>query len=241
MKGYKGFERGMVCRGKQYSVNTDFEEAGGEICGEGMMHFCKEPFDCLTYYPLLNDNAEFNDFAEVDALDEVVEKDDKCATKKLHVGAKLSFKEFVEAGVKALIEKTKGCKNLIDKGECNAQIGSSGDGAQIGSSGDWAQIGSFGDWARIGSSGYGARIGSSGDWAQIRMLGDRSVAACVGNGGMISGKVGDWIVLAEWTMVDGKRTPVCVKAGQIDGDALKADVAYKLVGGEFVEVDSEDY
>jgi hypothetical protein len=26
MKGYKGFEKGLVCRGKQYAENTVFEE-----------------------------------------------------------------------------------------------------------------------------------------------------------------------------------------------------------------------
>ena len=26
MKGYKGFEKGLICRGKQYTENTVFEE-----------------------------------------------------------------------------------------------------------------------------------------------------------------------------------------------------------------------
>ncbi|MGN0553707.1 MAG: hypothetical protein ACI4I1_10005, partial [Oscillospiraceae bacterium] len=69
MKGYKVFEKGLVCRGKQYAENTVFEEAKAKICEKGM-HFCENPFDVLDYYGLLNDNAEFNDFAEVDALDE---------------------------------------------------------------------------------------------------------------------------------------------------------------------------
>lgn len=31
MKGYKGFEKGMICRGKQYAENTVFEEDSAEI------------------------------------------------------------------------------------------------------------------------------------------------------------------------------------------------------------------
>ena len=31
MKGYKAFEKGLVCRGKQYSENTVFEEAKAYI------------------------------------------------------------------------------------------------------------------------------------------------------------------------------------------------------------------
>ena len=40
MKGYKGFEPGLICRGKQYAENTVFEEEEAEICSYGM-HFVK--------------------------------------------------------------------------------------------------------------------------------------------------------------------------------------------------------
>ena len=40
MKGYKGFEKGLVCQGKQYKENTVFEEDKAEICKSGM-HFCE--------------------------------------------------------------------------------------------------------------------------------------------------------------------------------------------------------
>ena len=69
------------------------------------------------------------------------------------------------------------------------------------------------------------------------MQGERSVAACVGHDGKIKGTLGSWIVLSEWVWVDGKYTPVCVKAAQIDGKKIKPDVWYKLVDGEFVEAD----
>lgn len=32
MKGYKAFEEGMICKGKQYTENTVFEEENAEIC-----------------------------------------------------------------------------------------------------------------------------------------------------------------------------------------------------------------
>ena len=31
MKGYKAFEKGMICRGKEYRENTVFEEDVAEI------------------------------------------------------------------------------------------------------------------------------------------------------------------------------------------------------------------
>ena len=219
-KYFKAFNKGMVCRGKQYEVGKEYEENGGEICGAGMMHFCETPFDTLDYYPLIDDNGEFSEFAEVEPLDEVAKDGNKCASKKIRIGAKLSFKDFIKAGVDILIEKTKPekikDKDISDNGGYGAQIGSSGDGAKIGSSGDWA------------------KIGSSGDGAQIKMEGQRSVASAVGNNCRISGKKGDWIVLAEWKQDDNNNWyPACVKSGQIDGEVLKEDTMYRLENGEF--------
>ena len=173
-KGYKAFEPGMICRGKQYAENTDYEEVGGKVCGKGMMHYCVNPFDVLNFYDFVDKNGKFADFAEVEALDKPVSgSNGKFATKKLHIGAKLSFAGFVKACVDYTKEQTINNmpKNNVDSGN-HAQIGSSGNHAQIGSSGDYAQIGSSGDYAQIGSSGYHAQIGSSGNYAQIGSSGN---------------------------------------------------------------------
>ena len=191
MKGYKGFEPGLICRGKQYAENTVFEEEEAEICSCGM-HFCENPFDVLGYYGFTNDNGDFNEFAEVEALDEVKTDDNrKFCTKKLKIGAKLSISKFINACVDFAIEKTSTCiaDNKISSGDF-AQIGSSGDSAQIGSSGYSAQIGSSGDFARIGSSGDSAKIGSSGDFAQIGSSGDFAQIGSSGDSAQI-GSSGD--------------------------------------------------
>ena len=181
-KGYKAFAPGMICRGKQYAENTDYEEAGGAICGEGMMHYCVNPFNTLNFYDLVGENGKFSDFAEVEALDPPVSgSDGKFATKKLHIGAKLSFAGFVKACIDYTKEQTidNMPKSEIGTGD-SAQIGSSGNSAQIGSSGNSAQIGSSGDYAKIGSSGDYAKIGSSGDYAKIGSSGD---SAKIGSSG----------------------------------------------------------
>ena len=186
MKGYKGFEPGLICRGKQYAENTVFEEEEAEICSCGM-HFCENPFDVLGYYGFTNDNGDFNEFAEVEALDEVKTDDNrKFCTKKLKIGAKLSISKFINACVDFAIEKTSTCiaDNKISSGNF-AQIGSSGYSAQIGSSGDFARIGSSGDSAKIGSSGDFAQIGSSGDFAQIGSSGNSARIGSSGNSAQI--------------------------------------------------------
>ncbi len=249
MKGFKAFNKGMTCLGKQYAENTVFEEPEAIVCCKGM-HFCKNPFDVLDYYPLIDDNGNFPDFAVVEALDEPVTNDNKkFCSKKLKIGAKLSFANFIKAAASFEFEKTENDKKSnvignsgnyakIGSSGYNAQIGSSGDSAQIGSSDDFAKIGSSGDSAKIGSSGDSAKIGSSGDYAKIASEGKYAVICCAGHGSIAKGKIGSWITLSEWeySNIEHANIPVCVKTEKIDGVRIKADTFYKLVNGEFVEV-----
>ena len=182
LNGYKAFEPGMICKGKQYQENTDYEEEGGEICEKGMMHYCVNPFEVLNFYPLVNDSGKVSDFAAVKSLEEPVSGDNgKFATKKLHIGVKLGLPGFVKACIDYLKEETiVNAPNSTVSSGYYAQIGSSGDYAKIGSSGNYAQIGSSGYSAQIGSSGNCAQIGSSGDSAQIGSSGD---SAQIGSSG----------------------------------------------------------
>ena len=305
IKGYKAFNRGMICKGKQYEENTTYEEKGNKICEAGVMHFCENPFDVLNYYPLIDEDGNISDFADVEAIGDIYKGKDKTATNKLHIGAKLGLKGFIKACVDFTIEKTKvetvkaddvgissgysaqigssgdyaqigssgdyaqigssGYYAQIGSSGYSAKIGSSGDYAQIGSSGDYAkigssgyyaQIGSSGDYAQIGSSGYSAKIGSSGDYAQIGSSGDyakitsegnNSVVMAAGCNSIAKAKIGSWITLAEWIRTDKANDsgnyiwiPKCVKTEYVDGERIKEDIFYKLVDGEFKEVESED-
>ena len=229
IKGYKGFNKDMTCRGKQYEENTTYEENGNGICGAGVMHFCKNPWDVLNYYPIVNDNGEISEFADVEAQGELFEKEDKCSTTKLHIGAKLGLKGFLKACIDFTLEKTK---HESEDVELSNDI-----------SGDYAKIGSSGNSAKIGSSGDYAQIGSSGDYAQIVSEGKNSVVMAAGYNSIANAKVGSWITLAEWvcTGEEDEREyrvyiPKCVKTEYVDGESIKEDTFYKLVDGEFVEV-----
>ena len=209
---YKAFNTDFTCNGKQYEENTTYEESGNKICEAGVMHYCENPFDVLDYYPLVNENGEILEFAEVEPLGDVFKQENKSATNKLHIKAKLGLKGFIKACIDFTIEKTKieEIENGIENDNSNnsakigssgnsakigssgysAKIGSSGDSAQIGSSGNSAQIGSSGYSAKIGSSGYSAKIGSSGDSAQIGSSGDSAQIGSSGNSAQI-GSSGD--------------------------------------------------
>lgn len=213
LNGYKAFEPGMICKGKQYQENTDYEEEGGKICEKGMMHYCVNPFDVLNFYPLVNDSGKVSDFAAVKSLEEPVSGDDgKFATKKLHIGVKLGLPGFVKACIDYLEEET------IGKAP-NSTV-------------------SRGDYAKIGSSGNSAQIGSSGNYAQIESSGEDSVVCCSGDASVVKAKLGSWITLAEWEYSEAKNgcVPKCVKTEYVDGERIEADTWYKLIDGEFTEV-----
>ena len=216
MKGYKAFEKGMICKGKQYAENTVFEEDTAEICKSGM-HFCLNPLDVLNYYPLIDDNGDLSEFAEVEALDEPITDDgEKYCTKKLKVGEKLSLAGFIKSSFEFIKESCKTNNEKIKKGKK-----------------DYSQLAASGNDSQLAANGNDSQLAASGNDSKLELNGLKSVGANIGVNGKIKGKKGDWIVLAEY---DENILPICVKSAQIDGEKIKEDTFYQLKKGEFVEI-----
>ena len=199
MKGYKGFGKGLVCRGKQYAENTVFEEYDAEICQSGM-HFCALPHQVFSYYA----PSENHEFAEVEALDDPVTDDDaKYCSKKLRIGAKNSVFDMVKASVCAFFERV----NFAGKIAEATQV----DGAA--NAGDWG--------AAIARKKGKASVGRNG------------IAAVIGNGGNVSGKVGAILLLVD---TDDDGNTLDFAAVKVDGETIKENTWYKLESGKIVEV-----
>lgn len=212
---YKAFNPDFTCKCKQYEENTTCEESGNEICEAGVMRYCENPFDVLDYYPLVNENGKISEFAEVEPLEDASKQENKSVTNKLHIKAKLGLKGFIKACIDFTLEKTK-----FDDDKNNTELDNNIDSAQIGSSGD------------------SAKITSEGKHSVIMAAGCRSRAKA---------KKGSWITLAEWARTDDRDKngsyiwiPKYVKTEYVDGKRIKEDTFYKLVDGEFKEVESEE-
>ena len=211
---YKAFNTDFTCNGKQYEENTTYEESGNKICEAGVMHYCENPFDVLDYYPLVNENGEILEFAEVEPLGDVFKQENKSATNKLHIKAKLGLKGFIKACIDFTIEKTKieGIENGIENDNSNNS-------------------------AQIGSSGYSAKITSKGKHSVVMAAGYQSQAKAK-KGSWIT--LAEW---ARADDKDKKGfhvwIPKCVKTEYVDGERIKEDTFYELVDGEFKEVEEK--
>ena len=222
IKSYKGFDSSLSCRGFQYEVGKEYETDGYIKCCERGFHACESPLEVFDHYDMLKSR-----FAEVEQSGIIDREEDstKVCSSRIKIKAELKLADIIYIGVEWLKDITSPSKiktdsSLSDNGERKKQIGSSG---------DYAQIGSSGDYAKIGSSGY---------YAKIDITGADSVIMCAGYKSKAKAKIGSWITLAEWVYSEekGRHVPVCVKTEYIDGERIKADTYYQLIGGVFTEV-----
>ena len=223
MKGYKGFNKDMTCRNKQYAENTVFEEAEAEICSSGM-HFCENPFAVLDYYGFVGANGALNEFAEVEALDECKTDDnEKYCTKKLKIGAKIGITGLIKAFVDFTFSK-------IDFK--NASESNTGNWSAATNTGDQSAATNTGDQSAATNTGNWSVATNTGNWSAAAVGGNGSVAIATGYESKAKANVGSAIVVCER---DDNYNLIGIKAAIIDGKNLKADTYYTLINGEFIE------
>ena len=241
MKGYKGFNKDMTCRNKQYAENTVFEEAEAEICSSGM-HFCENPFAVLDYYGFVGANGALNEFAEVEALDECKTDDnEKYCTKKLKIGAKIGITGLIKAFVDFTFSKID-FKNASESntGSWSAAT-NTGYRSAATNTGNWSAATNTGNWSAATNTGDQSAATNTGNWSVATNTGNWSAAAVGGNGSVAiatgyeskaKANVGSAIVVCER---DDNYNLIGIKAAIIDGKNLKADTYYTLINGEFIE------
>ena len=244
-KGFKGFDHEMKCRGKQYAENTVFEENGGDICDAGVMHFCEYPLDVLNYYSPVN-NCEINTFAPVEALAECQKREDKSATTKIRIGAKIDLAGLAKAAVDFIMERVKKEKAATNTGNWSAATNTGYQSAAT-NTGYQSAATNTGYQSAATNTGYQSAATNTGDQSAATNTGDQSAASVSGKesfaittgiAGKVKGALGCFIACAEWQQgEDGNWKPVAFKSAKVDGEIIKADTWYTLEGGEFVEVE----
>ncbi|MDR0475085.1 MAG: hypothetical protein LBH43_15600 [Treponema sp.] len=210
MKGYKGFDKDLNCRGKQYEIGKTYKEKEAQLCNKGF-HFVEYPLDAFSYYPPADGR-----YAEIEAEDVTEEKDNdsKRVSKKINIKAEISISKLIEAAVEIVISP------LIKKA----------------TTGDEAHSATTGDEAHSATAGARAHSATAGARAHSEVKGANSIAVSLGINGQASGTLDCWIVLAEWKEgKDGRWKIKTVKSIKVDGYKIKPDTFYTLVDGKFIE------
>lgn len=200
MRGFKGFSKGLVCRGKRYSENTVFEEKNAEICKSGM-HFCANPFDVWEFYSPCGNNGELNEFSEVEALDEVKTNDNiKFCTSKLKINKKLTLIDFVKTGINTILNnidiKTKKSPTATstddrsaatNTGTCSAAT-NTGNYSIATNTGRRSVATNTGNCSAATNTGSHSTVTNTGDYSASTNTGNCSAATNTGDGSAATNK-----------------------------------------------------
>ena len=142
---------------------------------------------------------------ELDEVSDQRDSDTKRAAKKIKIGAEIGLKGVIDAGVKFIFEKCE-------------------DATKERASG-WR-----GNAAASGERGCAV---SSGKYGSAEANGKQCIAVAFGEQGRARGKIGNWIVVAEY---GSDREIIEPKIAVVDGENIKQDTWYTVKNGEFVEV-----
>ena len=91
VRGYKGFNKDMTCWGFQYEVGQTYEMEGYIEPYKHGFHFCRNAADVLNYY-----GRKGCRYAEVEALGDVINKEELSVTNKLRITRKLTLAEIMD-------------------------------------------------------------------------------------------------------------------------------------------------
>ena len=218
MLGFKGFDKDLKCRGKQYEIGQTYEEPEAKLCKKGL-HFVLHPLDAFNYYPPANSR-----FAEIEAdevSDETKSSDSKRAAKKITVKLELSLKGLIDAAIKFVFEKATW--NDSDKA-----TGNRGAASATGYQGAASATGDQGAASATGNRGAASATGKN------------SIAVSIGFEGKAKASKGSWITLAEWKQNKKYEWNIkTIKTAKVDGERIKANTYYLLKDGKFVEAENE--
>ena len=238
MKGYKGFDKDLKCKGGyQYEIGRTETTDEVKLCKTGF-HFCERPLDVFSYFAPANSR-----YCEIEAEDvspETEERDIKRVAKKLTVKGEIGVAGLVKAAVNIGIEEAKSkttgnCAHAATTGDW-AHAATTGNCAYAATTGERANAATTGNWANAATTGNWAHAVTTGERAHAEVSGKESIASALGIKGKAKGALGCWIVCAEWEIKNDGWHIECVKAAAVDGKRIKADTWYMLKDGEFVEV-----
>ena len=185
MKGYKGFNKDMTCRGMQYEEGRIYKMEEEPKCCERGYHFCENPIDCLGYY-----SPNESIYRQVETTGKISKDEDtsdtKIATNEIKIGAKIDFQTMVKMAIeftyKHCTKKGKGNNKRSD----NSVASNTGDNSVASNTGDNSVASNTGDNSVASNTGYKSVASNTGDNSVASNTGYKSVASNTGDNSVAS-------------------------------------------------------
>ena len=176
MKGYKGFNKDMTCRGMQYEEGKIYKMEEEPKCCERGYHFCENPIDCLDYY-----SPNESIYRQVEATGEISKDEDtsdtKIATNEIKIGAKIDFQTMVKMAIEFAY------KHCTKKGKGNNK---SSNKSVASNTGYYSVASNTGNKSVASNTGYESIASNTGDKSVASNTGDYSVASNTGDNSVAS-------------------------------------------------------
>ena len=102
IRGFKGFDKDLKCRGFQYEVGKTYEQEGEAVCCEKGFHFCENPLEVFYYYT--PNNSRFCQVEGGGSVDKS-EADSKVATSHIHISEEIGLNGLIDEGGKYILNK----------------------------------------------------------------------------------------------------------------------------------------
>ena len=237
IKGYKGFNHDLTCRGFKYEVCKEYDTEKAVSCETGF-HFCENPFDVLRYYPPCTENG-VNRFCEVEGSGDLDKsKEDKVSCTHIKIKAEIGLKGLINAGIKFILDRVNWGSSKEYNTDYRSAATNTGYQSAATNTGDQSAATNTGYRSAATNTGDQSAATNTGDQSAASVEGEESIAIVTGKDSKAKGVLGCWIVLTERGDFDGVKYPIKeVKAFKVDGINIKADTYYKLIDGEAVMVE----
>ena len=178
IRGFKGFDKDLKCRGTQYEIGKDYEQEGEVKCCERGFHFCENPFDVFRYY-----SPSDSRYCEVegDGNADKANDDSKVATSHIHISAEIGLNGLIKAGVKFILDKVnfKDAKST-NTGDQSAAT-NTGDQSAATNTGNYSAATNTGDYSAATNTGNYSAATNTGNYSAATNTGDRSAATNTGD------------------------------------------------------------
>ena len=223
IKGFKGFDKEMKCRGYQFAPGKDYHHTGDVKACESGFHFCESPLDVFNYYAPADSK-----FFEVEGSGTTHKKGDdtKVACSSLKIGAEINFTAMAQAAIKFVMERVK-----VDKTDLKSH--NTGYKSAASNTGYKSAARNTGDQSAASNTGDQSAATNLGEEGTAEVKGKESCACALGINGKAKGTKGCFLTIAEWESKESVWHRIDVKTAIVDGRKIKADKWYCLKKGKF--------